>query len=454
MEKDSKFSKMTETPVEKLVCQLAVPTIMSMLVTSFYNMADTYFVGRINTSATAAVGVVFSVMAIIQATGFFFGHGSGNFMSRRMGARKMQEAEEMATTGFLFSLSGGILIAVFGLLFLEPLARILGSTDTILPYTLDYLSVILIGAPFMTGSLTLNNQLRLQGSAAFAMVGIVSGAVLNIVLDPLLIFYFGMGIKGAAVATVFSQIVGFILLLVGTQLKDNIAIRFKNFKPSLYYFGQIVNGGLPSLCRQGISSVATICLNLSAGAYGDAAIAALSIVTRIMNFIVSIVTGFGQGFQPVCAFNYGAKLYKRVQNAFWFCVKVTTVFLLIAAVLAFIKAETLVALFSKNDALVLEIGSTAMRFQCIVLPLIAFITLCNMQMQAIGKAREASLLALSRQGLFFIPLVLILPVFFKLTGLEIAQSLSDLCSFALAVPIAVKEMKEMTRLSQEEENSL
>ncbi len=452
MESQSKFSKMTETPVEKLVGQLAVPTIMSMLVTSFYNMADTYFVGKINTSATAAVGVVFSVMAIIQATGFFFGHGSGNYMSRKMGAKRIQEAEEMATTGFVFSLTGGLLIAVAGLLFLEPLARILGSTETILPYTKDYLMVILLGAPFMTGSLTLNNQLRLQGSAAFAMVGIVSGAVLNIVLDPILIFGFQMGIRGAAVATVFSQIVGFVLLFLGTQRKDNIPIVPRNFKPSLFLFGQIVNGGLPSLCRQGIASVATICLNLAAGVYGDAAIAAISIVNRIMQFIVSIVTGFGQGFQPVCAFNYGAQLIDRVQRAFWFCVKVTTIFLLAAAVLSFLNAGTLVAIFQKNDPLVIEIGSRAMRFQCMVLPLIGFITLCNMMMQAIGKVKEASLLALSRQGLFFIPAILILPLFLELTGVEMAQAVSDLASFVLAYPLLKRSMQKMNQLKQKEKS--
>lgn len=446
METQSKFKKMTETPVQKLVCQLAIPTIMSMLVTSFYNMADTYFVGKINTSATAAVGVVFSIMAIIQATGFFFGHGSGNFMSRKMGAQRMQEAEEMATTGFLFSLMGGCLITLVGLLFLNQLAILLGSTATILPYTRDYLSIILLGAPFMTGSLTLNNQLRLQGSAAFAMVGIVSGAVLNIVLDPILIFSMNMGIKGAATATVISQIVGFSLLFLGTQRKENISINIKNFRPSMHYFNQIINGGLPSLCRQGIASVATICLNFAAGGYGDAAIAAISIVNRIMQFIASIVTGFGQGFQPVCAFNYGAKLYDRVQEAFWFCVKMTTGFLVVAAVLSFINAETLVTVFQKSDAEVIAIGSKAMRFQCMVLPLIGFITLCNMMMQAIGRVKEASVLALSRQGLFFIPAILMLPLLMGLTGVQCAQAFSDLASFILACPLLKRAMNTMNQM--------
>lgn len=454
MEKNTKFNRMTETPVQKLVCQLAVPTILSMLVTSFYNMADTYFVGKINTSATAAVGVVFSVMAVIQATGFFFGHGSGNFMSRKMGAQRVQEAEEMASTGFIFSLIGGTLIAVLGLLFLEPLSVLLGSTDTILPYTRDYLSIILIGAPFMTGSLTLNNQLRLQGSASFAMVGIVSGAVLNIILDPILIFNFGLGIKGAAIATTLSQILGFILLFIGTQKGENIRIKLSNFKPSMHYFNQIFNGGFPSLCRQGIASVATICLNIAARGYGDAAIAALSIVTRIMNFVVSIVTGFGQGFQPVCAFNYGAKLYDRVQEAFWFCVKLTTVFLVVMAVLCFINAEMLVTIFQKSDPAVIAMGSKAMRFQSVVLPLIAFITLCNMMMQAIGKTKEASILALSRQGLFFIPAVMLLPMVLGLTGVQMAQSVSDFASFIITIPLLKRTLKEMKRLAAfEKENS-
>ena len=284
MQQEEKYIYMTETPVPRLIGELAVPTIISMLVTSFYNMADTFFVGKLNTQSTAAVGIVFSVMAIIQALGFFFGHGSGNYISRRLGAKDFEEAAVMAANGFFLAFLCGIAVLCGGLIFLKPLAIALGSTPTILPYTEAYLRIILIGAPFMTSSLVLNNQLRFQGSAAYAMVGIVTGAVINIVLDPLLIFVCGMGVAGAAAATVISQFCSFLLLLYQSRKGGNIDIKFRNFKPNGHYVKEICRGGVPSLCRQGLGSVAGILLNHGAGIYGDAAIAGMSIVSRVTMF--------------------------------------------------------------------------------------------------------------------------------------------------------------------------
>ena len=269
---------MLETPVKKLVCTLAGPTILSMLITSFYNMVDTFFVGKLNTQATAAVGIVFSLMAIIQAVGFFFGHGSGNYISRKLGAKETEEAEKMAAVGFFSAFIAGAVLMVVCLIFVRPLAYALGSTETILPYTVTYLWIILLGAPAMTSSLVLNNQMRFQGSAFYAMIGIVSGAVLNMVLDPLLILVCNLGIAGAAMATTISQYVSFILLLIMIRRGGNMQIRFCNFKPNIHFYKEIIRGGMPSLCRQGLASVATICLNHTAGMYGDAAIAGMSIV--------------------------------------------------------------------------------------------------------------------------------------------------------------------------------
>lgn len=294
-----KFLHMTETPIPKLISELAAPTILSMLVTSFYNMADTFFVGRINTQATAAVGVVFSFMAILQACGFFFGHGSGNYISRMLGAEDVENAARMAANGFFLALACGAAVTGIGLLFLEPVSAALGSTPTILPYTCDYLRIILLGAPFIMSSFVMNNQLRYQGSAAYAMVGIVTGAVLNIVLDPLLIFTFHMGIAGAAAATVFSQIVSFCILLKMCASGSNLRLRFRNFHPRPGDLLEMLRGGFPSLCRQGLASVAAIALNVQAGAFGDAAIAGMSIVARVTMFANSVLIGWGQGFQPV-----------------------------------------------------------------------------------------------------------------------------------------------------------
>lgn len=443
-QRQQKFDRMTKTPIPRLIGELAVPTIISMLVTSFYNMADTFFVGKINTSATAAVGIVFPLMAMIQAFGFFCGHGSGNYISRQLGAHNFEDASKMSATGFVTAFVLGLGILVVGFLFTDPLLRIMGSTETILPYARSYMRIILIGAPYMTASLVLNNQLRFQGSAFYSMIGITTGAVLNIVLDPLFIFVLDMGVAGAALATIISQFVSFCLLIAGTFRGGNLRLNLKDFSPSLKYYQNIVKGGAPSLFRQGLGSFATVCLNLIAGPYGDAAIAAMSIVTRISQFAASVVIGFGQGFQPVCGFNYGAKLFKRVQEGFWFCVKFCTSVLLVAAVCGWIFSPNLIGIFLKTDPLVIEYGSQALRLQALTFPLVGWITIANMMLQTIGKTVKASLLAMSRQFLFFVPVILTLPGFLGILGVQLSQPIADFCSFLLAVLLSISVLREMS----------
>ena len=440
---EQKFHQMTETPVSTLICRLALPCIVSMLVTAFYNMADTFFVGMLKSnSATGAVGVVFSLMAIIQAVGFFFGHGSGNFISRELGRQNFEEASNMAATGFFSAIAAGALICALGQLFLEPLATLLGSTPTILPYTKAYLRVILLGAPWMTSSLVLNNQLRFQGSASYAMVGIASGAVLNIALDPLLIFTFHLGVAGAAWATIISQFVSFCLLLIGCSRGGNLRIHISRVQRKWSYYEMIVRGGLPSLARQGLASVATICLNRAAGPYGDAAIAAMGVVQRIMMFGGSAMIGFGQGFQPVCGYNYGAKLYQRVKEGFWFCVKSSTVFLLAVSALGFAFAPQLIALF-RDDPEVIACGAAALRFQCVTFFTTGWTVMSNMMLQTIGKTGPATFMAMARQGIFFIPLVYILSHCFGLAGVQMTQSVADCLAFLCAIPLSRRALKEM-----------
>lgn len=443
MDREQKFKYMTEEPIPRLVCSLAVPTIISMLITSFYNMVDTFFVGRINTSATAAVGVVFSLMAIIQAIGFFFGHGSGNYISRQLGAQNTEEASKMASIGFFSALIAGAVLAGCGLIFIKPLALLLGSTETILPYAVDYLKYILIGAPYMTASLVLNNQLRFQGNAMYGMIGIVVGAVINIVLDPVLIFVCHMGISGAALATIISQFISFVILLWVSQSGPGIHISWKNVRFDAYFLKEIVRGGFPSLCRQGLGSVATIALNMAAGVYGDAAIAGMSIVSRITMFAYSALIGFGQGFQPVCGFNYGAKLYDRVREAFYFCLKTSAGFLILLSVAGYIGAPQLVELFRKGDPEVTAVGIAALRFSCISFSLSGGVVMSNMFLQSIGMAVRASIVAAARQGLFFLPLIFILPSILGLKGVEMCQMVSDILTFLLAMPLSISVLKKM-----------
>ena len=442
MSQDEKYRMMTENPIPGLIGRLAVPTIISMLVTSFYNMADTFFVGRIGTSATAAVGVAFPVMAVIQALGFFCGHGSGNSISRKLGAQENDAAGELAATGFFVGMILGLLVLVLGLLFLTPLSRILGSTDSILPYTREYLGIILVGAPWMTAQFVLNNQIRFQGNAFYAMIGVGTGAVLNIILDPILIFGFRMGISGAALATVFSQLISFFLLLAGVHFSGCIPIRLKNVRFHRERLREIAGGGLPSLFRQGLGSVATMTLNIAANPYGDAAIAAMSVVSRIFMFAISALIGFGQGFQPVCGFNYGAKKYGRVREAFWFCVKVSTIFLFALSILGFLLSGHLIGIF-RDDPEVIRIGTAAVRFQCATLILNGWIVMNNMMTQTMGKTFYASLLASARQGLFFIPILLILPRILGLIGIQSAQAAADLFAFLLSVVLYRKVTAEL-----------
>ncbi len=443
---EEKYQQMTGTPVEKLIGKLAIPTIISMLITTIYNMADTFFIGRLNsTSASGAVGVAFSLMVIVQAVGFFFGQGAGNNVSRELGNHDQERAEQLAATGFFSALIAGGVILVIGQVFLHPMTRLLGATETILPYAVSYIRIILIGAPYMTASLVLNNLLRFQGNAFYGMIGLTSGGVLNMLLDPLLIFGCGMGIAGAALATILSQLVSFCILLYQCNHAGIVKIRFRHFRPRLSIYTAIASGGLPSLLRQGVASVATIALNVAAKPYGDAAIAAMAIVSRITNFTNSAVIGFGQGFQPVCGYNYGATLYARVRRGFWFCVKLTTAVLLVVAAVEFALAPGFVEIFRKGDPQVAAIGARALRLQCVTAPLFSWLIMSNMMMQTIGKTFRASVLGMARQGIFLIPLVLILPHFIGIWGIQLAQPAADVISFLIAVPMQLQLLQELKR---------
>ena len=446
---EEKFHWLTTAPLPGLIGKLAVPTIISMLITSIYNMADTYFVGNLGKSAQGAVGVVFSLMAVIQAIGFTFGNGAGNNVSRLLGQQEQAEAETLAATGFFAGVLAGAVLAVGGLLFLNPLVSILGATETILPYARDYARYILIGAPWMVGSLVLNNLLRFEGNSAQAMLGITTGGILNMILDPVFIFGLDLGVGGAALATIVSQGVSFCILLYNSGRAGSLAIRWSRLSWREGRLRRIVEGGLPSFYRQGLASVASILLNWAAKPFGDAAIAAMTIVSKVNMFSGSALIGFGQGFQPVCGFNYGAGLYDRVRKGFWFCVKVGVAALLCIGAVMFLLAPQVVYLFQKADPEVVALGITALRCQMVSLPLSAYVIINNMMLQTVGENGRASILAMARQGLFFIPFILILPRLFEFTGVMLAQPLSDACSFLLAIPLSTGFLRKMGRLEQE-----
>jgi len=437
-----RYRDMTETPVPRLITRLSIPTIISMLVTAIYNAADTFFVGRISTEATAAVGLAFSAMAVIQALGFFCGQGSGNYLSRMLGAGKQEEAEKMAATGLALSMILGVVVAAVSVLNIRQLAEFLGARGGTVEETVSYLRIIVLGAPFMMGQFVINNQLRYQGSAMYAMVGLLCGAILNIALDPLLIFGFGMGVTGAALATVSGQIISFFVLLAGSMHGVNIHLNIRNVRLNGHFIVQIINGGIPALFRQGLAAVATVLLNRAAGVYGHAAIAGMSVTTRVTMFVSSALIGFGQGYQPVCSFNYGAEKKERVREGYFFCVRYGTIFLTVMAVFCFIFSPQIIAFF-RNDPEVIAVGKVALRWQAAALPLLACIVITNMMLQSIGKGVKASITASARSGIFFIPLILILPGIFGLPGVEMTQAVADILSVSVSIPLAAMELRKM-----------
>lgn len=433
---------MTETPVPRLVLRLAIPSMISMVVTAFYNVVDAAFVGHLSTEATAGIGIAFAYMTFIQAVGFFFGHGSGNHISRALGARRYEDAGLMASVGFFTPLIIGIVAALVGLPLLPQIVRMLGAPEAVVPYGCDYLRYILIASPFMMSALTLNNQLRLQGNARFGMIGIVSGAVLNIVLDPLFIFVLDMGVTGASFATAISQFFAWCLLLWGTTRSESVHIRFGNFRPSWYCYREIIAGGLPSLCRQAFNCAAVVMLNYAAAKYAPegqdaSSVAAFAVVSRTMMFAFSLILGFVQGFQPVCGFNYGAHKYERVRQSYFFAYSVSTAMLFVLSVLGYIFAPQIIAIFRSEDPVLIEIGTQALRWQCAVFPLVTLGTATNMLFQNIRMPFRSTLLSISRQGLFFIPAILILPHFYGLQGVIMTQAVADVCTFFLAIPFAI-----------------
>lgn len=442
-QRDAKYEKMTTQPVGRLVCEMAVPSMVCMLATGFYNVVDTFFVGKIDTQSTAALGIVFVYMTLLQAISFFLGQGSGIFISNALGARKFKEAEAMAATGFFSAITLTTFMAICGFLFMDPLLRFFGSTETILPVARPYFGYILLCTPFMSGVFVMNNQMRLQGNATLSMIGILSGVVINIALDPLFIFGFKMGVAGAGLATAISQFISFWIMFAIIGRNGGIHIRLRLFKPTLEQFREIVAGGLPSLVRQSLISVVSLCVNNLAAGYGDAAVAAFSVVNRVMALVMAALLGFGQGFQPVCGFNYGAGLYTRVRKAFNFSVMVATAYCVVISLLGILFATGIITLFRAEDADVIDIGAQVLRYQCYTFPLVGFVVIANMYLQNIRKTVSATLVAIGRHGLFFIPLLYWGTWLFGMFGMIIAQPIADVFSIAMAAILCGRALRKM-----------
>lgn len=432
------YDKMTGAPVKRLIITLAIPTVISMLVTNIYNMADTFFVSRLGTSASAAVGIIFSLMAFFQAAGFMCGHGAGSFVSRFLGAKKEDDARTYGATAFWMSISLGIIISLVCFIFMKPLIFFLGSTDTIYPYAEKYAVCIFLSGPAMTACFTMNNLLRYEGRASYAMVGLLAGSLINIAGDPLLIFVFKLGITGAGISTCVSQYISFFILMSmfrGSRTTTRLSPKY--ITGNIRVCGNICLVGLPSLVRQALNALSTLLLNHQAKAYGDAAIAAMSIVGRISFFIAAFVIGIGQGMQPVISFNYGAKKYERVKKSYYFTLTAGTIFLSAAAAGVFFGADTIITWF-RDDPAVIKTGAFALKLVALTAILQPCSIASNMLFQSIGKSGRATLLSSFRTGLFYIPLILILPSYMGIAGIQWAQPVSDIISAVISLPVALQ----------------
>ncbi|WP_407724257.1 MATE family efflux transporter [Ruminococcus sp. JL13D9] len=443
----SQFDKMTKTPVSRLIIKLSIPAIISMMVTNVYNLVDTAFVGQLGNSASGAVGIVFGFMAVLQAIGFMFGNGSGSIISRLLGAKNTEQASKIASTGFFFTLLFGAVVAIISAFVLKPLVMLLGSTETISPYAQTYISYILVAAPFITASFTMNNLLRYEGKATLGMIGLIVGAVLNIAGDPILMFGLNMGIAGAGLSTCISQIVGFFVLLSmfllhKTQCRLSVKLIVPKFLP------EIIGTGLPSLLRQGLNSLSTVVLNNCAAVYGDAAVAAMSIVSRVIFFTFSFALGVGQGFQPVCGFNYGAKKYDRLKTAFYFSVMLAEIIVVVISVGLILFPGEIVRIF-RDDNTVMEIGSRALVLQGIAQLFLPFCMITEMALQSVGKKLGASVLSTLRNGLFFIPLLLILSNVRGLSGIQEAQPLTVTLAVIPSAILAVRFFRKLPKNTEQ-----
>ena len=444
----SQYNRMTEESIPRLIVRLSIPTILSMLVTNIYNLVDTAFVGQLGTSESAAVGIVFGFMSILQAVGFMFGQGAGSITARLLGARDDRNASRVASTGIVCSVLLGAIISLTAFPLHHWIILTLGSTETIYPHARSYLLTILFAAPFMTGGYTLNNLLRYEGKASLGMIGLMSGAILNIALDPILMFVLHMGVAGAALATATSQVISFLILL-SMFLRGRTVTRLslKQFDPRPRVIGDIMTTGLPSMLRQVLNSVANILLNSSAAVYGDAAVAAMSIVGRISFFVFALALGIGQGFQPVCAYNYGAKKYLRLRSAYRVTVMLSEAILIVSAVLTLLFSGNLIAVF-RNDPDVISIGTRALQLQMITILFLPFSMSTEMLYQSTGHRLGASFLSSARSGLFFIPSLILLSRLRGLAGIQEAQPLAYLLAFPLALFFMLRFMRRLPKTDE------
>lgn len=443
---------MLEEPVGKVVTIIAIPMIISIMVDSLYNIADTYFVSQIGKAATAAVGVNDSMTHFIRACAMGFGIGASSYMSRLLGAKKDEEACRVGNTTLFTSIILLSLLAVIAFIFVDPLVSLLGATPSAKPYAMSYARFILLSVPFTAGEVSLSHMLRSEGSTRYSMIGMVSGCVVNLALDPLFIRTFGLGVAGAAIATSISKVISFLVLLWPfLRRKTMLELRFSYFTPKWSIYREVARMGIPTFLRASLMSTSTVVINNFAGSFSDSALAAVSVANKCTRLVGSAIMGFGQGFQPVAGYCYGAKRYHRVDRAFWVSTGIGAAIAVVIGSAMGIFAPKLVSVFAADDAEIIRLGTLMIRTQCVTMFAHVWVMIINGLFQALGRALPAAILGLSRQAICLIPAVIVLSLLFGVNGLAVSQATSDLLSMAIAIPMVIKITREIRRLAETEE---
>ena len=444
------LSYMLTSPISSLVIKMAIPSIIGMLILSVYSLVDIYFVSKLGASASAAVGIVFSIMTLVQAMGFMLGTGGGSIISRKLGGGDIEKADKVASVTFFSAIVAGFLVMIFGLVFKTDLMKLLGATDTIIPYAKDFAHYILLASPIMCCSFVLNIMLRSQGKANLSMIGLGSGAILTIILDPIFIFVLKLGISGAAIATFLGQTLSFLVLLALYQRGNKFAkIRFSLFVSSFKeVIPKIIKNGSATFLRQSLVMIANILINIHARPYGDEVLASFSITSRIFVLVISVMFGLGQGFQPVAGFCYGANRLDRVKKAYNFTVIVSFFIQLMLGFSLFYFSSHIMGFFQSNSN-VIKTGSEIIRYFALSLPFLPFAVITNMLFQATGQYKQGIFLASCRQGIFFIPLIFVLPRIFGISGLELCQPIANILTAITSIPFAIFFFNKMSKKVKE-----
>ena len=447
--RNNKMELLGNAPISKALLAMGIPTMLGMMVNAIYNLVDAYFVGGLGTSQMGAISVVYPLGQIVVGLGLLFGNGSASYLSRLLGNRDQEQADRVASTALYSSVAVGAVMISFSLIFLRPILRLLGATDSIMPYAMTYAGIYVVSCIFNVFNVTMNNIVTSEGAAKTTMFALMAGAVLNIGLDPVFIYTLDMGVAGAAIATAISQIVSTLIYLTFIFRKKSIySFKMKNCTFTKEIMSEIFKIGIPTLVFQILTSLSISLVNTQAGPYGDSVIAGMGAVTRIVSMGSLIVFGFIKGFQPIAGYSYGAKKFDRLHKAIRTSILWSTVFCVIYGLLLTIFSSRIIAQFTDGDLEMIRVGTQSLRINGLSFLLFGFYTVYSSLFLALGKGLEGFVLGACRQGICFVPVILILPVFWGINGILYVQPIADVLSAIITIFMALHLHKELALAKQ------